>query len=143
MLSASHWPDNYLRIGIGFNMSTAGRDRDAGDGQQRAIAHFANLQKALGGTLGGYLRDWLRSERGLIQHGEDGPDTGRTPADAVKWLVNVTQPAKVEWIFLGKWLTPSQPADAAILSAPKVLLSTVNQVFRDLQPLWKASYGRR
>lgn len=143
LLSASHWPENHLRIGIGFNLTAASRDRDAGEGQQRALAHFANLQKALGGTLGGYLRDWLRSERGFIQHGDGGPDLDRTPADAVKWLIQVSQPARVGWVFFGKWLTPARPADVAILTAPKVLLSTCNQVFRDLQPLWKASFGKK
>jgi len=50
------------------------------------------------------------------------------------------EPGGAGWIFVGRWLSLSQPADAAIMGDMRQLVATVEDTFAALFPLWAAIY---
>lgn len=140
LFSANPWGLSALRIGLGFNMSSAGSDPAREGGQADALAFFERFQHQLGSTWRGHVVDWLGSSGGFIQFAERGPAVDMLPKQAVDWIISCRNPAGIGWVFLGRWLQLAKPGDATTLSEMRKLVATVEETFAALFPLWLATY---
>jgi hypothetical protein len=136
MFGAGPWPDNYLRIGLGFNLTALGRDPE-GQTRKREVAEcFRRFQTLIEGELRGVLTAWIGAEGLYSQKRGEGPDLQRTGAkEIVDWLSRKATPND-EWVFIGKWLSPRNDQEREVLANPELLLSTVERVLRGLLPIW-------
>jgi tetratricopeptide (TPR) repeat protein len=134
LFSAHQWPSNWLRAGIGFHLSLAGRDPDPEEGQRRALAYFAAFQRALARRRRDLI-DWMQSHSGALQHGVSAPSDS-TAERQIEWLTRVANPANEEWIFLGRWFYLDRPRDREIVTDFTLLTRAIDEVFRELLPVW-------
>jgi tetratricopeptide (TPR) repeat protein len=140
MFSANPWGVSSFRMGIGFNMSSAGSDPDREAGQANTLAWFERFQEELRSTWRGHLIDWMAKYGGFIQFGDRGPATDMLPKQAVEWITNCRNPAGIGWVFVGRWLFPDKADDAATLGEMRRLVATVEDTFAALFPLWLTVY---
>jgi tetratricopeptide (TPR) repeat protein len=140
MFSANPWGVSSFRMGIGFNMSSAGSDPDREAGQANTLAWFEKFQEELRSTWRGHLVDWMSKYGGFIQFGDRGPATDMLPKQAVEWITNCRNPAGIGWVFVGRWLFPDKADDAATLGEMRKLVATVEDTFAALFPLWLTVY---
>ena len=134
-------PADCMRIGLGFNLSAAGRDSDRANGQERALAYFEQFQKTLEKAWKRELARWMAANAGFIQYGEHPPAIDVLPERAVEWIVNCHNAAAVEWIFVGRWLFLEKPDDAKVLGDRAKLATLIDDTFRTLFSLWLGSYA--
>jgi len=139
LLGGSAWNGSWMRIGLGFNLVSGGRD-DQIDGHERMVRYFESFQQQLASAWRRQLADWMSKSGGFIQYGQRGPAVDLLPPQAVEWLISCRNPSAQEWIFVGCWLSLSKPADAAILGDMRQLVATVEDTFAALFPLWAAIY---
>jgi len=139
LLGGSAWNGSWMRIGLGFNLVSGGRD-DQIDGHERMVRYFESFQQQLASAWRRQLADWMSKSGGFIQYGQRGPAVDQLPPQAVEWLISCRNPSAQEWIFVGCWLSLSKPADAAILGDMRQLVATVEDTFAALFPLWAAIY---
>lgn len=139
-LSTNPWGGDWMRIGLGFNMSAGGRDDQSGDREQM-VHLFEVFQQQLSSAWQRQLADWMVTSGGFIQYGSRGPATDLLPPKAVEWLINCRNPAGHGWIFVGRWLSLAKPADAAILGDMRLLVATVEETFAALLPIWASIYS--
>ena len=137
-LAGTAWGGNWMRIGLGFNMAV-GRD-DQLDGHERMVQYFEAFQQQLTSAWKRQLADWMGKAEGFIQYGDRGPAIDLLPQQAVEWLINCRNPAAQGWVFVGRWLSLAQPADAAILADMRQVVATVEDTFAALFTLWAAIY---
>ena len=138
MCGAAGKTADWLRIGIGFNLTNDGADADRADGAREVRNHFRRLQTILTSTPRSLFLGWMIKENGLIEFNESGPRLDlRQPSDAADLLAGC-DPDRTKWVFFGKWLSPDQPEDAATLSDPVALVRAIDHVFIGLLPLWRA-----
>jgi hypothetical protein len=138
-MGGSAWGGNWMRMGLGFNLGTGGRDEQI-DGHERMVQYFEAFQQQLSSAWRRHLADWMSKSGGFIQYGSRGPAVDVLPPEAVEWLISCRNPAAQGWIFVGRWLSLSQPADAAIMGDMRQLVATVEDTFAALFPLWAAIY---
>jgi tetratricopeptide (TPR) repeat protein len=119
-----------LRIGIGFNLSPAGRDPDRGAGQERVLRYFERFQQTVAKSWQRELARWMAASGGFIQYGLNPPDLAMLPDQGVERIVSCQNPVGVEWIFVGRWLFLDRPDDAKILSDRAKLATAVDETFR-------------
>jgi tetratricopeptide (TPR) repeat protein len=129
-----------MRIGIGFNLTAAGRDPDRDGGQERALRYFERFQRSVARSWRTELARWMASNGGFIQSGAQPPATSLQPEQAVDWIVNCRHPAETGWIFVGRWLFTERSEDAVILRDRAALARVVDDTFRTLYPVWLATY---
>jgi len=129
-----------LRIGIGFNLSEAGKDPDRGAAQDQAMRYFERFQQAITRSWRGELARWMSANAGFLQYGHHPPSLEMLPDRALDWVLSCRNPAAVEWIFLGRWLFFEKPDEAKILSDRSKLATLVDETFRALLPLWLTTY---
>ncbi len=134
-------PANCMRIGIGFNLSTVGRDSDRASGQERVRAFFEQFQATLEKAWKRELARWMAANGGFMQYGDHPPSVDVLPERAVEWLVNCRNAAALEWIFVGRWLFLDKSDDAKVLADRAKLATLVDDTFRTLFPLWLACYA--
>ncbi|HXW05879.1 MAG TPA: tetratricopeptide repeat protein [Vicinamibacterales bacterium] len=140
LFAANPWGISAFRIGIGFNMSSAGTDPEREGGQADSLAFFERFQQQLGSTWRGHVVDWMDQVGGFIQFGERAPATEMMPKQAVEWVVNCRNPAGIGWVFLGRWLQLAKPDDASTMTEMRKLVATAEDAFAALFPLWLATY---
>jgi hypothetical protein len=129
---------DWLRIGLGYNLSDGGREVDGEDGVRRAREHFRRFQSVLASPRRSLLSGWLVKEGGFIEHNADGPRVDlRDPSQAAEALATADV-ERTRWAFAGKWLSPAAAEDAAILADPVSLVRAIDRVFGGLLPLWRA-----
>ena len=133
-------PRNAVRIGLGFNLSPAGRSPESGQGPEQIAAFFERFQRTVAKSWTRQLADWMAGNGGFIQYGDKPPATDLLPPRAVEWLVNCQNAAALEWIFVGRWLFLDRPDDAKILADRASLARVVEETFRALLPLWLGTY---
>jgi hypothetical protein len=138
LFAARHWGRDSIRAGIGFDLTPAGPDPEAG--QLRAMEYFEGFQQLVGWSWRQLLSTWMSGNGGFIQHGANQPATDLLPSDAISWLLNVQNPIETGWIFCGRWLFADRSDHAAILSDGRQLLAWLDQTFTDLLPLWATVY---
>jgi tetratricopeptide (TPR) repeat protein len=134
-------PANCVRIGLGFNVSAAGRDPDRAAGQEQALAFFERFQQALGVSWKRELARWMGSTGGFIQYADRPPAIDLLPEQAVEWLLTCHNAAALEWIFVGRWLFLDDANDARTLGDRAKLAAAADDTFRALFPLWLAAYA--
>lgn len=139
-LSANHWGGDWMRIGLGFNLSASGGREDHAGGQEAMVRYVEVLQQQLASTWRRHLADWMAGAGGFIQYGSRGPAADLLPAQAVEWLMTCHNPAAQGWIFVGRWLSLAQPGDAATLADLRRLVATVEETFAALFPIWASIY---
>ena len=139
LLGGSAWNGSWMRIGLGFNLVSGGRD-DQIDGHERMVRYFESFQQQLASAWRRQLADWMSKSGGFIQYGQRGPAVDLLPPQAVEWLISCRNPSAQEWIFVGRWMSLSKPDDAAILGDMRQLVATVEDTFAALFPLWAAIY---
>jgi hypothetical protein len=139
LLGGSVWGGNWMRMGLGFNLVAGGRD-DQLDGHERMVRYFEAFQQQLGSAWKRHLADWMAKSGGFIQYGHRGPAVDLLPQEAVEWLMTCRNPSAQEWIFVGRWLSLSNPADATVLGDMRQLVATIEDTFAALFPLWAAIY---
>jgi len=132
------WGDNWFRIGLGFNLTAAGRDPNREERQAEVIAHFERFQGLVARTWRTPLTDWMLQNSGYIQYGDRDPALDKAPGEAVEWLATTKNYAQLGWIFVGRWLFLDRDADRRILESSGALTRTTADVFRSLMPLWRA-----
>ena len=140
MFSANPWGVSSFRMGIGFNMSSAGSDPDREAGQANTLAWFEKFQDELRSTWRGHLVEWMGKYGGFIQFGDRGPATDMLPKQGVEWITNCRNPAGIGWVFVGRWLFPDKADDAATLGEMRKLVGTVEDTYAALFPLWLTVY---
>ena len=140
MFSSNPWGVSSFRMGIGFNMSSAGSDPDREAGQANTLAWFEKFQDELRSTWRGHLVEWMGKYGGFIQFGDRGPATDMLPKQAVEWITNCRNPAGIGWVFVGRWLFPDKSDDAATLGEMRKLVATVEDTYAALFPLWLTVY---
>jgi len=138
-MGGSAWGGDWMRMGLGFNLGTGGRDEQI-DGHERMVQYFEVFQQQLSSAWRRHLADWMSTSGGFIQYGSRGPAVDVLPPQAVEWLISCRNPAAQGWIFVGRWLSLSEPADAAIMGDMRQLVATVEDTFAALFPLWAAIY---
>jgi len=133
---------DWLRIGMGFNLSERGNDPDPAAGLRAARDHFRHFQAILGSPKRSLFLGWMIKENGLIQH-DDGAGPRLDLADASRALEVVlhADPTRTEWVFFGKWLSPDREQDVAVLADPVSLVRTIDRAFIGLLPLWRALWN--
>jgi hypothetical protein len=141
LFSATPWGGNWLRAGIGFNVSAEGRDIDRDQGQEQILAYFDTFQRQVASAWRGPLVDWMGTSAGFIQYGARGPAVDLLPQQAVEWLVNCRNPAGHGWVFVGRWLSLEKPEDARTLGDMRKLVAAVEDTFAALLPLWVSVYS--
>jgi len=128
---------NWLRIGLGFDLTDDGADADHAAVIARVRDHFRRFQEILASPRRSLFLGWMVKENGLIQYNEGGPRLDlREPSQAAS-LIAGADPERTEWVFFGKWLSPECPDEAAILADPVSLVRTIDRVFSGLVPLWR------
>jgi tetratricopeptide (TPR) repeat protein len=130
-----------VRVGLGFNFSTAGRDHDRMAGQERILHFFERFQRALDKSWKQELARWMAASAGFIQYADHPPAVDLLPERAVEWLLTCRNAAALEWIFVGRWLFLDDPDDAKILGDRAKLARVVDDTFRTLYPLWLVTYA--
>ena len=130
-----------VRVGLGFDFSTAGRDPDRLAGQERILAFFEQFQRALDKSWKQALAEWMAASAGFIQYADHPPAVDLPPERAVEWLLNCHNAAALEWIFVGRWLFLDKPDDAKILGDRAKLAKVVDDTCRTLYPLWLDTYA--
>lgn len=139
LFSARPWKQDWLRVGLGFNLTPAGRDARPGEGFERVTARFLAFQEEIRAARREWLLKWLKDNDGLVQRAGRGPETDWKPAHAVEWLTTCSTNEK--WVFVGCWLTPHEPRHADLLASPVMLVAEIARVWQELAPLWHASYA--
>jgi hypothetical protein len=129
-----------MRIGLGFNLSTEGRDPDRVAGQERVLAFFERFQQALQKSWKQELARWMGASAGFIQYASHPPAVDLLPDRAVEWLLTCRNAPALEWIFVGRWLFLDDPEDARILGDRAKVARVVDDTFRTLYPLWLDTY---
>ena len=129
-----------MRIGVGFNLSAAGRDPDRGAGQERVLGYFERFQQTIAKSWQRELARWMAASGGFIQYGHNPPELAMLPERAVERIVSCQNAMAVEWIFVGRWLFLDKPDDAKILGDRAKLATVVDDTFRTFLPLWLAAY---
>jgi len=132
---------NCMRIGLGFNLSSAGRDADRGAGQERVLAFFEQFQRTLERAWKRELGRWMAANSGFIQYGDREPAIDLLPERAVEWLLDCRNPGALGWVFVGRWLFLDKPDDAKLLADRAKLASAVDDTFRTLFPIWLGCYA--
>jgi hypothetical protein len=132
-----------VRVGLGFNFSTTGRDPDRVAGQERILAFFERFQQALDKSWRQELARWMAASAGFIQYADHPPAVELLPERAVEWLLTCRNAAALEWIFVGRWLFLDDPDAARILGDRAKLAKVVDDTFRTLYPLWLDTYTPR
>jgi tetratricopeptide (TPR) repeat protein len=133
-------PARCVRIGLGFNLSQAGRDPERVAGQERILASFDRFQLTLERAWKRELARWMAASGGFIQYGDHPPALDLQPEQAVDWLLKCRHAAAHEWIFVGRWLFLDDPDDARVLGDRAKLANAVDDTFRTLFPLWLSAY---
>ena len=129
-----------LRIGIGFNLSAAGRDPERGAGLERVLRYFERFQQIIASSWQRELARWMAADGGFIQYGPNPPELAMLPDRAVERILSCQSPIAVEWIFIGRWLFLDKSDDAKILGDRARLATVIDATFRTLYPLWHATY---
>jgi tetratricopeptide (TPR) repeat protein len=132
-----------LRIGIGFNLSSAGRDSDRIPGQEQALRYFERFQQSIAKAWRGELVRWMSANGGFLQYGDRPPALEMLPERAVDWVLSCSNPAAAEWIFLGRWVFLANQDDEKVLSDRSRLAALVDDTFRALLPIWLTTYTER
>ena len=138
LFSESPWGINAVRIGLGFNLSSSGRDGEPSEGRENIAAYFERFQAALDGVWRGHLVEWMSKSAGFIQYGDRGPSTDLLPKAAVEWLINCRNSTGLGWVFVGRWLFMDKPDDARTIGEMRRLVTDVDDTFAALFPLWVA-----
>jgi hypothetical protein len=147
LFSATPWGANWMRIGLGFNLSDSGRDdrvqatSRGDDGLEQILGYFETFQRQAASAWRGHLVDWMGTSGGFIQYGARGPAIDLLPKQAVEWLINCRNPAGHGWVFVGRWLSLEKPEDARTLGDMRKLVAEVEDTFAALFPLWVSVYG--
>ncbi|RPJ70538.1 MAG: tetratricopeptide repeat protein [Acidobacteria bacterium] len=133
---------DWLRIGMGFNLTERGNDPDPAEGLRAARDHFRRFQALLGSPKRSLFTGWMIKENGLIQH-DDGAGPRLDLADPSRSLDVIlhAEPTRTEWVFFGKWLSPDREQDAVVLADPVSLVRTIDRAFIGLLPLWRAMWN--
>ena len=142
LFAAPQWGRDCVRAGIGFNLTSAGRDPDPEAGQLRVLEYFERFQQLAGTSWRQLLSTWMSANGGFIQHGANPPATDMLPSDAISWLTTVQSPVETGWIFCGRWLFADRSDHAATLADGRQLLAWLAQPFNDLLPLWTSVYRK-
>jgi hypothetical protein len=129
---------DWLRVGLGFDMSDRGNDPDPATGIREARAAFARFQRVLASPRRSLFLGWMIKENGRIEYNEPGPRLDLHEASQAAELLTAADPSRAEWVFLGRWLSPEQADEADILSNPVLLVRTIDRVLAGLLPLWRA-----
>jgi len=129
-----------LRIGIGFNLSQSGRDRDAVAEQEQILRYFERFQRTVEKAWQRELARWMGINSGFVQFGGLPPALDTLPDHAVERILSCRDPVGVGWIFIGRWLFLDRSDDARILSDRSKLATVVDDTFRSLYPLWLTTY---
>jgi tetratricopeptide (TPR) repeat protein len=129
---------DWLRIGLGFNLTEGGADPARAAGIVEVRDAFRHFQEILDSPRGSLFLGWMAKEDGLIQVDEGGPRLDvREPSQAAK-LISELDGERTEWLFFGKWLRPDDAAAAAVLDDPVSLVRTIDRAFTGLLPLFRA-----
>jgi hypothetical protein len=140
--SSPPFDESCVRVGLGFNLSSGGRDPDRTAGQERILAFFERFQQALDKSWKQELARWMGASAGFIQYADHPPAVDLLPDRAVDWLLACRNAAALEWVFVGRWLFLDNPDDAKILGDRAKLARIAEDVFRSLYPLWLGAYAR-
>ena len=129
---------DWVRFGIGFHLANDGDGADGEGGVADVRRHFHRFQEILGSSPRSLFLGWMIKENGLVEIGASGPrEDLRQPAQAAEALAGC-DPDRTTWAFFGKWLSPGQADDAAVLADPVEFVRTIDRVFTGLLPLWRA-----
>jgi len=134
--SKTPWGGDWMRVGLGFNLTDGGRDSDRDEGQEQIVSYFEEFQQRLTSTWRGHLVDWMGKSGGFIQYGDRAPAMDLLPSQAVEWLINCRNPIGQGWVFVGRWLSLDKAEDAAVLASMPKLVATVEDTFAALFPMW-------
>jgi tetratricopeptide (TPR) repeat protein len=129
---------DWLRIGLGYDLSDAGREAGAEEGQRMVREHYRRFQSLLASPRRSLLAGWMIKEGGLVEHNADGPRLDLREAPRAADFLATTDVDRTRWAFAGKWLSPASEDDAAILADPVSLVRAIDRVFAGLLPLWRA-----
>jgi hypothetical protein len=139
--SRTPWGGDWMRVGLGFNLTEGGRDPQRDVGQEQIARYFDAFQRQIAATWRAHLIEWMGHSAGFIQHGDHPPAIDMRPQQAVEWLINCHNPVGQGWLFVGRWLSLDKPDDANTLSEMRKLVAAVEDTFAALFPLWTGVYG--
>jgi len=133
-------PSACFRVGLGFNLTQAGRDPHPEEGQERILHFFEQFQRVLASTWKQELIQWMTTAGGFIQYDEQPPAIDLLPDKAVEWLITSRNATVLGWVFCGRWLFLDRADDATLLSDRSKLARVVEDTFRVLYPIWLRVY---
>jgi hypothetical protein len=134
------FPANCVRVGLGFDFSSGGPDADGAAGREKALWFFERFQQVLARSWSVEFTRWMASDGTFIQYGDRPPAADLLPAQAVQWLVNCRDAARLDWIFVGRWFFLDNPDHQRILGDKAKLAKIADDTMRTLYPLWLDTY---
>jgi Tetratricopeptide repeat len=118
LFSAWQWSGNWVRMGLGFNLTLRGRYPEPTK-LAELRRDFVAFQRRIATGHRRFMEDWLHAESGAAQvDGDRGPRLQETPTATVDLICGLSV-ERTEWCFVGKWL--SLQSDDAVLSNPDQL----------------------
>lgn len=140
LFASPQWRRDALSAGIAFHLAAEGSDDKAGAGRERVFKYFESFQQQIAATWRVHLTDWLRTNGGFIQYGDNPPATDLLPNDAISWLINARSPGALDRVFCGRWLFLDRGEDIGVLTDAPRLIRWIDRTFNDLLPLWATVY---
>ncbi len=129
---------NWLRVGMAFDLTEERGDAAAGSGVAGAREWFRRFQGILASPRRSLFLGWMVKENGYLEYIRRGPRLdAREPSQAAS-LIASADPSRTGWLFFGKWLSPENAEEAAVLADPVDLVRSIDRVFTGLAPLWRA-----
>lgn len=137
MYAGSQKGGDWVRVGLGYHLSTHGSEGDAASVQQ-VRRDFKRLQELVASPRRSLLLGWLIKEGGRVQVGDGGGSLDLREAGAAADVISQADAGRVEWLFCGKWLTPDNADEAQALADPVEFVRMIDHTFAGLLPLWRA-----
>lgn len=140
MYGGSQRTGDWFRVGLGFDMTDRGNDADPAGAAQARDA-FRRFQQVLQSPRRSLFLGWMIKEGGRIEFNKPGPRRDIAEASEAADILAQANPNAAQWVFLGKWLSPEDDEEAALLADPVSLVRTIDRTFAGLLPLWRAIRG--
>lgn len=134
------WNRDALAAAIVFDLASDGTDDRAEAGRERLFQYFEVFRQQLSSTWRQHLTDWMRTNGGFVQLGDNPPSTDLLPYDAVERLIRADAPAGLGRIAVGRWLFADRAEDMTVLMDGPRLVRWIEATFTDLLPLWATVY---
>lgn len=128
----------YLRVGLGFNLTTRSRDPERMAGAEQIRALFMAFHSLASGRLRQQLTVLASRRWALMEQDSDSPAAQiQKGPEAIHWVASRRSSALPRWCFLGRALHLSDDSAREILADPRQLRWFIAEEFDMWEPIWR------